>query len=56
MKEQNKLVLALIQIDNLTLLLQDNEYQTFLYSHLISLKVELQRQLTNLSHSSKIKK
>jgi hypothetical protein len=26
-----------------------------LYSHLIQVQVELQRQLTNLNHSSKIK-
>lgn len=55
MNEQTKLILALRQIDNLTSLLEGNEYQKFLYSHLISVQVELQRQLTNLKHSSKIK-
>lgn len=55
MNEQTKLILALQQIDNLTSLLESNEYQKFLYSHLISVQVELQRQLTNLKHSSKIK-
>lgn len=40
-----KLILALQQIDNLTSLLDNNEYQTFFYSHLISMQVELQRQL-----------
>lgn len=52
---QGKLILALMQIDNLTQLLEGNEYQVFLYSHLISVKVELERQLTNLKHSSTIK-
>jgi len=55
MNEETKLILALIQIDNLTSLLEGNEYQKFLYSHLISMQVELQRQLTNIKHSTKIK-
>ncbi len=56
MNQQTKLILALMQIDNLTSLIKDNEYQQFLYSHLMSIQIELQRQLTNLNHSSKIKK
>ena len=55
MSEQTKLILALMQIDNLTSLIKGNEYQSFLYSHLISVQIELQRQLTNLSHSTTIK-
>jgi hypothetical protein len=55
MNEQTKLIFALQQIDNLTSLIEGNEYQQFLYSHLISIKIELQRQLTNLTHYSKIK-
>lgn len=55
MNEQTKLILALIQIDNLTSLIAENEYQKFLYSHLIQVQVELKRQLTNLNHSSTIK-
>jgi hypothetical protein len=53
MNEETKLILALHQIENLTSLLSQNEYQQFLYSHLIQMQVELQRQLTNLTHSSK---
>jgi len=53
--DQAKLILALMQIENLTNLIEGNEYQKFLYGHLISVQVELQRQLTNLTHSSKIK-
>jgi len=56
MNEQTKLIFALMQIENLTSLLEGNEYQKFLYSHLISVQVELQRQLTNLTHSSTMKK
>lgn len=55
MNEQTKLIFALMQIDNLTSLLEGNEYQHYLYSHLIQMQVELQRQLTNLKHSSTIK-
>ena len=47
MTEQMKLILALMQIDNLTSLLNDNEYQKFLYGHLISIQVELKRQLSH---------
>jgi hypothetical protein len=56
MNEQTKLILALLQIENLTSLLQQNPYEQFLYSHLIQIKVELNRQLTNLTHSPKIKR
>lgn len=55
MNEQTKLILALMQIENITSLIKDNEYQQFLYGHLVSVRVELQRQLTNIQHSSKIK-
>jgi hypothetical protein len=55
MKQESKLIFALQQIDNITSLVEGNEYQSFLYGHLISLRVELSRQLTNLTHSSKIK-
>jgi sRNA-binding regulator protein Hfq len=47
MTEKQKLIMALMQIDSLTELLQGNEYQQFLYSHLISTQVELQRQLSH---------
>ena len=50
--EQTKLILALQQIDNLTHLLEGNEYQTFCYNHLIPMKYELQRQLCNLTNTS----
>jgi hypothetical protein len=45
MNDKTKLILALMQIDNLTKLLEGNEYQKFLYGHLISTQIELQRQL-----------
>lgn len=54
MNQSTKFILALQQIDNLKKLLGGNEYESFLYSHLIPLQAEVQRQLTNLTHSSKI--
>ena len=56
MNDQLKIILAIQQINNITELLQGNEYERFLYGHLISVRVELERQLTNLAHHSKIKK
>lgn len=47
MNQKTKLILALQQIDNLTALLEGNEYQKFLYFNLIQIQVELNRQLTN---------
>lgn len=47
MKEKINLLLALQQIDNLTQLLEDNEYKQYLYGHLTQIQVELKRQLGN---------
>lgn len=55
MNEKTKLILALHQIENLTSLLDNNDYQTYFHSHLIPIQVELQRQLTNVNSYSKIK-
>ena len=55
MNERTKLILALLQIENLISLLQQNPYEQYLHSHLIQIKVELNRQLTNSKHSIKIK-
>jgi hypothetical protein len=55
MNQTTKIILALQQIDNLTKLIDGNEYQQFLYGKLISIQVELQRQLTNLCRTDNIK-
>jgi hypothetical protein len=47
MNDKTKLILAMMQIDNLTELLKGNQYQDFLYSKLISTRIELQRQLNH---------
>ena len=57
MTENERLTRALSQIDDLTSLLENNEWKNFLYSHLIPLKYELQRQqclLTNQTNSTNI--
>ena len=48
MDEQTKLILALQQTNNITKLLEGNEYQQFLYGKLVGIEVELQRQLSLL--------
>ena len=50
MNEKERLLIALQQINNITNLIQDNQYKQFLYGKLISVEVELQRQLTNLTY------
>jgi hypothetical protein len=56
MTSETKLLFALQQIENLTSLLHQNEYEKYFDIRLIQIRVELQRQLTNLQNSSKIKK
>ena len=47
MTSKVNLIFALMQIDNLTKLLEGNEYQDLLYKNLISIQVELKRQLSH---------
>lgn len=53
MNTEIKLLLALHQIENITSLLSQNEYQQYFDSHLIQIQVELQRQLSLLTKISK---
>ena len=46
MNQETKFHLALIQIENLSQLVKGNEYERFLASRLISVKIELERQLS----------
>jgi len=55
MNEQIKLTLALMQVENIRELLKDGPYYGFFTSHLLPVRFEIERQLTNLKHSSKIK-
>lgn len=47
MDDKTKLILAQIQINNLVELLKGNEYENHFYSKLISIDVELKRQLSH---------
>lgn len=55
MSESEKIESSIQKINELVDLLEGNEHQDYLYSHLITLQVELKRQLTNLQHRFKIK-
>ena len=56
MTEQQKLILAQLQIDNLLSLLKGNTYESYMCGKLYDIKYEVERQLTNAIHSSKISK
>ena len=49
--EEEKLALALNQVENLVSLLKDNEWKSYLYQHLIPIKYELQRQISTLTNN-----
>jgi len=51
MTEKQKLILALIQVENLFSLLKENSYENFLHSKLHKVKYELQRQLSHLTNT-----
>jgi len=53
--EKTKMILALQQTENIIKLVHGNEYEKFFASHLSPIIYELQRQLTNLTHSTTIK-
>ena len=49
--EQYNLLAALQQVDNITQLTKDNDWQEFIYSHLTPIKFELERQYHNSFNS-----
>jgi len=55
MTDEQKIIFALMQVDNLSKLIEGLPYEQFFVSHLIPLKIEFERQLTNIKHSSKLK-
>ena len=58
MTEEVKLHLALMQTNNILSLIQGNQYEQFMKNKIITLQVELNRQLsllTNAKQQSKIK-
>ena len=50
MTSKINLILALQQIDNISSLIRENNYEGFFTSHLLPVKFELQRQLALLNH------
>jgi hypothetical protein len=54
MNKKTKLILALQQIDNLSSLVRENNYEGFFTSHLLPIKFELQRQLTLENHGKEV--
>jgi hypothetical protein len=55
MNQKTKLLLALSQVEGISKLMKDNEYEQYFTTFLAPVNAELQRQLTNLTQSSKIK-
>jgi len=56
MDDITKLILAKYQVENIIELIKDNEYSQYMFMHLNPVFYELERQLTNLSITDKIKK
>ena len=46
MTSKSNLILALMQVENISNLIRENNYEGFFTSHLLPIKFELERQLT----------
>jgi hypothetical protein len=55
MNTKTRLLLALSQVEGISKLMKDNESEHYLNTFLTPVNAELNRQLTNLKQSSKIK-
>ena len=55
MDDIRKLILAKYQVEYIIELTKDNEYKQFIFMHLNPVYYELERQLTNLTITDKIK-
>ena len=51
MTEQERLIIALTQIDNIARLTEENKWKSHIYNHLSPIKYELERQLSNLKNN-----
>ena len=56
MNQTSKLLFAIQQVEGIAKLMKDNEYEQYVISFLVPIHTELNRQLTNLKNSTKIKK
>jgi hypothetical protein len=43
------------QVEGITKLIKDNEYEQYFISHLVPIRIELQRQLTNAKQCTTMK-
>lgn len=50
MEDKTKLILALMQVENLSSLIEGNDWEIYLTQKLIPVKVELERQLSLIKH------
>ena len=48
MNDKTKLILAIMQVENIIDLMKQNEWEQFMMSHLILVKIEMERQLSNM--------
>ena len=58
MRERERLIIALYQLENIVSMTENNEWKNYLYNYLSPVKYELERQLNNLTDTidhSKIK-
>ena len=55
MDEMTKLILAKYQVEGIIELIKGNPYEQYMFMHLNPVFYELERQLTNLSITDKIK-
>jgi len=53
MTSKTNLILALMQIENISNLVRENNYEAFFTSHLLPIKYELERQLVLLNDGKK---
>jgi hypothetical protein len=53
MNERTKLLLALTQVENIAKLVEGNDWERFLSSHLFPLKIEFERQLSCINAREK---
>ena len=52
MNEQTKLILALMQVENIRELLKDGPFYEFFTSHLLPIKFEIERQLNLIKNET----
>jgi hypothetical protein len=49
MNDRTKLILAIMQVENIIDLMKQNEWEQFMMLHLMLVKIEMERQLSNMN-------